>query len=482
MKPDNVMINPRNEVKLIDFGIARFFKKKKSQDTIVIGTPGYSPPEQYGKGQTDARSDIYALGVTLHQLLTGHDPANHPFQFDPPSSLNPKLSKGLDQFILKAIQHDPDDRYQSAAEMKNALLEAIAGGICPNCGGLIRLGGKFCPNCGRPFSGTLRYMPVMILSTNKLDFGELRRKKVYTSKFTIANGGSGELSGTIHASPSWIKTSRDAFTGNKVTVKVRLDATNFADGQKYQGNIDVRSNGGNGKVEVVASLPAKQPPLVSVNPALSSTPPVFSLSKGDLKMKAARGGIIGVLGGSIGYFLAKALVSDPNVSQMMSRYLGDPSLALGSENSIGFLGLGLIGLLISLLLNLGRGVIHKSFLVSLLSPIYAALCGALGGIISGLLLEKVLLNATIVNNELVNSLIIYAIVYAIIGAYVGLGLELGEDSTAKERLLSSLLLGALSGAIGGLFFPIISNGNLTALRYLISYGVFGILMGLYVFK
>lgn len=84
LKPSNIMLTSRGEIKLIDFGIARHFKHGLSSDTIAYGSIGFSAPEQYGDGrQTDARSDIYSLGATLHYLLTGVDPGKEPFQFSP---------------------------------------------------------------------------------------------------------------------------------------------------------------------------------------------------------------------------------------------------------------------------------------------------------------------------------------------------------------------------------------------------------------
>src|SRR5439155_20585648 len=74
---------PPNHLYLIDFGIARHFKPGQTKDTIAFGSPGYAAPEQYGKTQSTPRTDIYSLGVTLHQLLTGIDPSQTPFQFAP---------------------------------------------------------------------------------------------------------------------------------------------------------------------------------------------------------------------------------------------------------------------------------------------------------------------------------------------------------------------------------------------------------------
>jgi serine/threonine protein kinase len=81
LKPANVMRSPDGHLYLIDFGIARLFKPGKKKDTIALGSPGYAAPEQHGRGQTTARADIYSLGATLHQLLSGRDPSEKPFQF-----------------------------------------------------------------------------------------------------------------------------------------------------------------------------------------------------------------------------------------------------------------------------------------------------------------------------------------------------------------------------------------------------------------
>jgi serine/threonine protein kinase len=123
MKPANVMVlSGTDTVKLIDFGIARFFKPGKRKDTIELGTDGYAPPEQYGKSQTDERADVYALGAMLHQLLTLRDPITVPFQFPHLRSLNSRVSQRVDEAIAKAVQPTKDKRYQSIAEMKQALL------------------------------------------------------------------------------------------------------------------------------------------------------------------------------------------------------------------------------------------------------------------------------------------------------------------------------------------------------------------------
>lgn len=115
MKPANVMLKPEGNIKIIDFGIAREYKEQNLADTTVLGTKGYAPPEQYS-GQTDARSDIYALGMTMHHLLTGVDPRRG----EPYASVrqyNPYLSEGIEIIIDKCVQPAAENRYQSCAEL-----------------------------------------------------------------------------------------------------------------------------------------------------------------------------------------------------------------------------------------------------------------------------------------------------------------------------------------------------------------------------
>ena len=122
MKPANIMLKPDGNVTLIDFGTAREYKEKNLADTTCLGTVGYAAPEQFGgMGQTDARTDIYCLGATLYHLVTGKNPCEPPYEILPIRQVNPSLSSGLERIIQKCTQRDPDDRYQSAAELMYAL-------------------------------------------------------------------------------------------------------------------------------------------------------------------------------------------------------------------------------------------------------------------------------------------------------------------------------------------------------------------------
>jgi len=124
MKPANVMLKPDGNIMLIDFGTAREFKEKNVADTTCLGTIGYAAPEQFagaGMGQTDVRTDIYCLGATLYHLATGMNPSEPPYEIKPVCEINPKLSSGLEYIILKCTQRNPEERYQSMAELMYAL-------------------------------------------------------------------------------------------------------------------------------------------------------------------------------------------------------------------------------------------------------------------------------------------------------------------------------------------------------------------------
>lgn len=122
MKPSNIMLMADGNIKLIDFGIAREYKEENVADTVNLGTKGYAAPEQFGgNGQTDARTDIYCLGVTLYHLITGKNPSEPPYEMYPIRYWNEELSAGLEQIIKTATQSNPKDRYQCCADMMYAI-------------------------------------------------------------------------------------------------------------------------------------------------------------------------------------------------------------------------------------------------------------------------------------------------------------------------------------------------------------------------
>lgn len=117
LKPANIIVMPDGQVKLIDFGIARLFNPQNLTDTQALGTPGYAAPEQYGKSQSDPRTDIFALGATLHHSATGRNPADAPFVFPPLHQLCPDAPPVLAQVIDRCVALECDKRPQTAREV-----------------------------------------------------------------------------------------------------------------------------------------------------------------------------------------------------------------------------------------------------------------------------------------------------------------------------------------------------------------------------
>ena len=121
LKPSNIMVDERQRIRLIDFGIAKVFQA--GLKGTMIGTEGYSPPEQY-RGIADPRGDLYSLAATLHHLLTKQDPRLEPpfsFQERPIHMTNPHVSEDLVVIIERALSYDINDRFNSAEEMRRAL-------------------------------------------------------------------------------------------------------------------------------------------------------------------------------------------------------------------------------------------------------------------------------------------------------------------------------------------------------------------------
>lgn len=171
MKPANIMLDEKDRIVLVDFGIARFVASTQKNVT-AIGTMGYAPPELFA-GKVEPRSDIYSLGATLFHLLTGRDPQDNPllmfdFSRNPrPRQINPKITEGMDAILVKAVDHKPANRFSSAGEMRQALedhLKVLNGEVkrvsvpdgpveinfCGQCGNKLVPGNLFCQGCGAP--------------------------------------------------------------------------------------------------------------------------------------------------------------------------------------------------------------------------------------------------------------------------------------------------------------------------------------------
>jgi serine/threonine-protein kinase len=124
VKPSNIMLDADGLVTMIDFGIARF---TNSQRGNIMGTPGYAPPEQY-RGDVTPASDQYALGATMHHLLSGRDPRGQkPFLFPALTELAPEISPLTAAIVHRALQSDIEQRFESILAMRNAIRAVMLG-------------------------------------------------------------------------------------------------------------------------------------------------------------------------------------------------------------------------------------------------------------------------------------------------------------------------------------------------------------------
>jgi serine/threonine protein kinase, bacterial len=275
MKPGNIMlVDGADRVKLIDFGIARFHREGRPSDTAAFGTAGYAPPEQYGAGQTDQRSDVYALAATLHHLLSGHDPVQNPFHWRPIRSFNPHVSRQVDQAIMRALELKQElrfagiDPFAQALGLRPAPAIVAAAASAPTPALSTAAAPPSAPPTTRVSQRDLRLPaedgrrdgarrpqrregptlpplvpaappvpalavaasagPLLSLSETAIDLAApgLRPRG---HKITFANAGQGQLKGLVHVNQPWLAVSAVQFQGNvgEVTVSVRRAGLRF---------------------------------------------------------------------------------------------------------------------------------------------------------------------------------------------------------------------------------------------------------------
>lgn len=122
MKPENVILQPNGNIKIINFSDMLSYDLEEQSVCAPLETRGYAAPEQYGgRDRTDARTDIYGLGMTMYRLITGVDPTQTPYEVTLICRINPNLPKGLEYIICKCIQVNPKDRYPSCAVLMDDL-------------------------------------------------------------------------------------------------------------------------------------------------------------------------------------------------------------------------------------------------------------------------------------------------------------------------------------------------------------------------
>jgi serine/threonine protein kinase len=241
LKPSNVMVTPSGRLCLIDFGIARVFSAGKKKDTVVMGTPGYAAPEQYGSGQSDARSDIYGLGATIYYCITGVDPSDNPFHFEAPSRLNGKVFPRLERAVQKAVQLEASQRFASVAEMRDYLFGpgSSTSDISPM------------PEAVPSTGPATRPLAPFVLEPQELDFGITRKGETRKRKFVI-RGRSSRLS--LQNDRPWIRVYPALVDGLDQDVGVTVYTSSLNHGGKYQGTVILKGEKGEAKLPVKVEI------------------------------------------------------------------------------------------------------------------------------------------------------------------------------------------------------------------------------------
>ncbi len=220
-KPSNIMITRDGRVKLIDFGIARFFKDEQDEDTYVYGTPGYAAPEQYGTGQTDVRSDLFSLGATLYYCLAGEHPPQNPRELRDPRQVNPKMSKETAAIIKKALAPDMTKRFQSAYEMKEAIQKVLLDLSAP----------------------IKRNAKVIYARPGKVIKLPWWRKATWVSVPVTALGCS-STTGTLSTEDLWIRPKPASFGPDAAWLLFRVQSRMLKPGREYWPHLTVKTVSG----------------------------------------------------------------------------------------------------------------------------------------------------------------------------------------------------------------------------------------------
>lgn len=242
LKPANIILTEQGRPVLVDFGIARVFRQGSHKDTRALGTPGYAAPEQYGRGQSDHRTDLYALGATLHHCLSGVDPGEKPFQFAPLSSLRADVPPALERIVARAVSLKPEDRFQSAHDLRQALegveRELSRSGALPRSPKTSELEQLAvqpptltAPPASAPPAGVAAGFRPGSVHLGKVDWGGQLRTEVVLQ---------GEAKGKLVCDSPWMRTVPAKVAGTDSNVTVYVDTRKLAEGGKVAGLVRVQ--------------------------------------------------------------------------------------------------------------------------------------------------------------------------------------------------------------------------------------------------
>lgn len=269
LKPANVMLTPRGDLKLIDFGIARRLLPARTRDTAQLGTDGYAPLEQYAS-HSEPRSDLYALGASLYHLLTGRVPENAPMRSTGNAlvaihTISPQVPAAVEQVVMRALQIQPEDRFPTADALRFALAQLLQPDPSraaeatpdrrpqPTGGARATLGPpkSVARTTAAPVGPKLHIWPL------RLDAGHLDAGAAIVLELEVGNRGGGELAGHAETNMPGMSVDPAAVDGATAALHVRVDTAGFVPGS-HVGHLAIRTNGGDQIVPVrfVVQAPA----------------------------------------------------------------------------------------------------------------------------------------------------------------------------------------------------------------------------------
>lgn len=249
LKPANVILTPEGRPMLVDFGIARLFRQGAGKDTRALGTPGYAAPEQYGRGQSDHRTDLYALGATLHHCLSGVDPAEHPFQFESLRAGREDVPPELDRVVMRAVSLKPEDRFQNATDVRQALegveRELSRSGVLPSSSKTAELSPQAVPP-----AVDLGFWPAQV-HLGKVEWGQQLRTSVVLR---------GRVKGKLVGDGSWLRPVPAKVSGQDASVTVYVDTRRLDEGGAVAGLIQFQGKPSMAPLRVEVEVGARRTP------------------------------------------------------------------------------------------------------------------------------------------------------------------------------------------------------------------------------